>query len=98
MPSETAKNAFETYVEEILLTKGGWKSGTKAEWDKDRALFPSRMLAEQTAIATYLDEETAKLEALAAKVGEAMERLQEYRTVLITAAVTGKIDVQAIKR
>jgi hypothetical protein len=27
------------------------------------------------------------------KVEEAVERLQEYRTALITAAVTGKIDV-----
>ena len=29
------------------------------------------------------------------KVEEAVERLQEYRTTLITAAVTGKIDVRA---
>ena len=28
------------------------------------------------------------------KVEEAAERLQEYRTALITAAVTGKIDVR----
>ena len=28
----------------------------------------------------------------------AVERLQEYRTALITAAVTGKIDVRAVKR
>ena len=29
-----------------------------------------------------------------AKVETAIERLQEYRTALITAAVTGKIDVR----
>jgi type I restriction enzyme S subunit len=29
-----------------------------------------------------------------AKVEAAVERLQEYRTALITAAVTGKIDVR----
>ena len=50
-------------------------------------------LPEQAAIAAYLDEATAKLDALVGKVEEAMERLQEYRTALITAAVTGKIDV-----
>jgi type I restriction enzyme S subunit len=50
-------------------------------------------LAEQRSIAAYLDEETAKLDALVGKVEEAVERLQEYRTALITAAVTGKIDV-----
>lgn len=55
-------------------------------------------LQEQTAIAAYLDEETAKLDALVAKVEEAIERLQEYRTALITAAVTGKIDVRGDNR
>jgi type I restriction enzyme S subunit len=49
---------------------------------------------EQAAIAVYLNAETAKLDALVGKVEEAVERLQEYRTALITAAVTGKIDVR----
>jgi type I restriction enzyme S subunit len=56
--------------------------------------IPIPPLPEQRAIAAYLDAETAKLDALAAKVGEAIERLQEYRIALITAAVTGKIDVR----
>jgi type I restriction enzyme, S subunit len=51
-------------------------------------------LPEQTTIAAYLDLETAKLDALMGKVEEAVERLEEYRTALITAAVTGKIDVR----
>ena len=51
-------------------------------------------LPEQAAIAEFLDRETAKLDALVAKVKAAVERLQEYRTALITAAVTGKIDVR----
>ena len=54
-------------------------------------------LPEQAAIAAYLDLETAKLDALVGKVEEAVERLQEYRTALITAAVTGKIDVRTVK-
>jgi type I restriction enzyme R subunit len=41
----TNENAFETYVEEILLKHGGWTSGSNAEWDKDRALFPSLVYA-----------------------------------------------------
>jgi hypothetical protein len=49
---------------------------------------------EQSAIAAYLDEETTKLDALVGKVEEAVERLREYRTALITAAVTVKIDVR----
>ncbi len=56
--------------------------------------IPVPDLPEQAAIAAYVDAETAKLDALVAKVEEAVERLQEYRTALITAAVTGKIDVR----
>ena len=56
--------------------------------------LPLAPLPEQRAIAAYLDEETAKLDALVSKVETAIERLQEYRTALITAAVTGKIDVR----
>ena len=55
---------------------------------------PRPPLPEQVAITAYLDEETAKLDALVGKVKDAVERLQEYRTALITAAVTGKIDVR----
>ena len=55
-------------------------------------------LPEQTAIASYLGAETAKLDALVGKVEAAIERLQEYRTALITAAVTGKIDVRNTDR
>ena len=49
---------------------------------------------EQTAIAAFLDRETAKIDALVAKIGEAIDRLREYRAALISAAVTGKIDVR----
>ena len=49
---------------------------------------------EQQVIATYLDRETAKIDKLIEKIQTAIERLQEYRTALITAAVTGKIDVR----
>lgn len=51
-------------------------------------------LGEQSAIADYLDRETAKLDRLIEKVETAIERLREYRSALITAAVTGKVDVR----
>jgi restriction endonuclease S subunit len=50
--------------------------------------------AEQSAIADFLDRETARVDALVAKVRDAIERLKELRTALISAAVTGKIDVR----
>ena len=51
-------------------------------------------LPEQRAIAAFLDRETAQIDALIAKVQEAIDRLKELRTALISAAVTGKIDVR----
>ena len=58
-------------------------------------LFPIPPITEQAAIADFLDRETAKIDAMVAKIETAIDRLQEYRTALITAAVTGKIDVRA---
>jgi type I restriction enzyme S subunit len=49
---------------------------------------------EQVAIAEFLETETTKIDRLVEKVEAAIEKLQEYRTALITAAVTGKIDVR----
>jgi type I restriction enzyme S subunit len=59
-----------------------------------RYRFPCPPVSEQRDIATYLDRETAAIDALVAKVETAIERLQEYRAALITAAVTGQIDVR----
>ncbi|MCY4257009.1 MAG: restriction endonuclease subunit S [bacterium] len=56
--------------------------------------LPLPPLSEQRAIAEFLDRETERIDALSARVETAIERLQEYRTALITAAVTGKIDVR----
>lgn len=49
---------------------------------------------EQEIIIAYLDREMAELDALTDGVGSAVDRITEYRQALITAAVTGKIDVQ----
>jgi type I restriction enzyme S subunit len=55
---------------------------------------PTPPLAQQRAIAAFLDRETARIDALVAKIRDAIERLKELRTALISAAVTGKIDVR----
>jgi len=48
---------------------------------------------EQVTIADYLDQETAKIDRLCETVNQTIGRLKEYRTALITQAVTGKIKV-----
>lgn len=55
-------------------------------------IFPPQN--ERQGILNFLDTETVKLDTLIDKVGNAIECLQEYRTALISAAVTGKIDVR----
>jgi hypothetical protein len=51
---------------------------------------------EQQAIAAFLDRETAKIDSLIEKVETSIDLLQEYRTALISDAVTGKIDVRDV--
>nr|WP_256423075.1 restriction endonuclease subunit S [Tolypothrix sp. PCC 7910] len=53
-------------------------------------------LKEQQQIVDYLDEQTASITQQKAKIQQAIERLKEYRTALITNAVTGKIDVRQV--
>ena len=57
-----------------------------------RVPFPGT--SEQHSITVFLDRKTAKIDALIAKVDEAIDHLREFRTALISAAVTGKIDVR----
>ncbi|RKG60824.1 restriction endonuclease subunit S [Corallococcus sp. AB011P] len=59
----------------------------------DLPLIP---INEQARIASFLDHETAKIDALMAEAQRAIDLLQERRTALISAAVTGQIDVRAI--
>jgi len=49
---------------------------------------------EQSAIVGFLARETSRIQRLIGKVREGIERLKEHRTALISAAVTGKIDVR----
>jgi len=58
------------------------------------ALIPIPPMAEQKAIGQYLDRETGKIDAVIEKQKQMIERLEEYRTALISEAVTGKIDVR----
>ena len=50
-------------------------------------------LPEQRAIADYLDAETARIDTLVSKLQRQIELLTERRQAVITAAVTGKLDV-----
>ena len=53
-------------------------------------------LSEQAAITQYLNQKTAELDQMAAKVEAVIDKLKEYRAALITQAVTGQIDVRGL--
>ena len=53
--------------------------------------------SEQKQIAKFLDKESTKIDRMLGKVETAIERLSEYRTAIITAATTGKIDVRDVE-
>lgn len=57
-------------------------------------LLPS--MEERAAIVTFLDRETAKIDALIAEQQRLIGLLQEKRQAVISAAVTGQIDVRGI--
>ncbi|MCY3937417.1 MAG: restriction endonuclease subunit S [Chloroflexi bacterium] len=77
----------------ISLGYGGGQPNLSQELLRSIRL-PLPPLLEQRAIADYLDRETARIDALIEKVHEAIDRLKELRAALISAAVTGKIDVR----
>ena len=56
--------------------------------------LPVPPLPEQLHIAAFLDRETAKIDALVAEQQRLIELLKEKRQALISASVTGQIDVR----
>ena len=64
----------------------------KASYLNEEVGWP--FLLEQQKIAAFLDQETEQIDSLITKIGKATEHLNEFRASLISAAVTGKIDVR----
>jgi len=84
---------FETEI--TRFSKGVWKSRLRLYPD---GLFQIRIPCppknEQVAIADYLDQKTDYVDKLKMKIQWSIEKLREYRVSLISAAVTGKIDLR----
>jgi type I restriction enzyme S subunit len=59
-------------------------------------VIPVPPVAEQKAITEFVAIETAKFDSLTAEAQRAIDLLQERRIALISAAVTGQIDVRPL--
>jgi len=62
----------------------------------DNGIVPVPPLNEQHEIAEYIDNQLGIMEMVREKTESEIERFKEYRTALISAAVTGKIDVRGL--
>ena len=56
--------------------------------------MPHPPLEEQLEIVKYIQSQSARFDALKAKINRVIELLREKRTALISAAVTGKITIE----
>lgn len=77
----------------ISLSSGGGQPNLSQD-DLKKLWIPIPELDEQKVIVSFLDKKTDQLDSQKAKIEEVIERLQEYRSAIITNAVTGKIDVR----
>ena len=71
-----------------ILNQDGFKS----------LILPVPPIEEQKKISAFLDRETSKIDRMTEKTRQHIARLQERRSALISAAVTGKIDVRSFEK
>ena len=88
----TISYAFRQIGKSYMYGAGGQKRVPDDFIRNLRHSFP--VISEQRTIASFLDCETERIDTLIKKVQESIDKLHKYRTALISAAVTGKIDVR----
>lgn len=85
---------LQAYRDEIIrLSSGGGQPNINQEKVSSLKLS-APALNVQTFIVTFLDYETTKIDTLIQKQLQQIELLKERRAALISAAVTGKIDLR----
>jgi type I restriction enzyme S subunit len=95
---------FMSYVMNSSFARFQYSSGTtgaiQAHFNIETAsnmLIPVPPLEEQIYVRRYLDRETSRIINLCGRIECSITKLREYRTTLISAAVTGKIDVRGME-
>lgn len=98
--TEIFNNISAKYLYYCTLTVDFWKYATQTalpsmtQTTLSNLLFSVPNYLEQQAIASYLDNKMNQIERIELSHIECINRLKEYRSALITQAVTGKIDVR----
>jgi type I restriction enzyme S subunit len=90
---------FFSSGEYLLYMESVCRGGTRDRVSRSflgSVFLPSPPLEEQKQIAAFLDTETSKIDELVIKANQSIALLKERRSSLISAAVTGKIDVREV--
>lgn len=83
-----------TFQYEKLATQTALPSITQNDLENYVLTYPCK--EEQMLIVNYLDEQSIKIKEMIAVNKKAIEKLEEYRSAIITSTVTGQIDVREI--
>jgi type I restriction enzyme S subunit len=83
--------AMQGYFSALMM---GSTHKTIYQADAAAIRIPLPPLSEQQAIVAQIRSKTTAIDALMTKAAQVIETLREYRSALITDAVTGKIDVR----
>jgi type I restriction enzyme S subunit len=87
------------FIQTLQTAVTGIRDGKSVRYEQFADLvLPCPDLQTQKAIADFLDRETARIDAIKSKTAASIDRLREHRAALITAAVTGQIDVTTWQR
>lgn len=78
----------------LSLSTGGGQPNLSLE-DLKHIRIPTPPIEEQQAIAEHIEKKNAIIDSQKAQVTEAIERLKEYRSTLITDAVTGRMVIHS---
>ncbi len=90
LDTEPARNYF------MLTAKKTTNLASTNSTTLGRFSFALPSFVEQSEIVNFLNTRCAKIDALIAKSTEMVKTLREYRSALITDAVTGKIDIRGV--
>lgn len=83
----------EVYLKKLYSLPSGTKQANLSNDDVTGISVPTPPLQEQIQIVTYIETQSAKIDKAIGVQEQQIEKLKEYKSVLIDSAVTGKIKV-----
>jgi type I restriction enzyme S subunit len=84
----------ESFIHLLDSTTSQLRNGQSIRWkDLRNVSLPLPPLAEQSKIASFLDDQCGRIDELLSEINTQINLLRQYRKSLISEAVTGKIEV-----